>query len=313
MMAMTRAPDLPALPGAPAAPAPVGVAADGMPVLAPLFATLVSARPTGTANDVANRAPTDPAAEALALLLAGMASNPTATRPDMAAPLASGGRIAAPSDELTATRDSALPALDPAQELESILGELLLPEPPHEDSDATSPAAIREVAPARPATTELSAATAFALSRPAMPESTARPAATVHAPPGTHAWSQELAGHIAWIARADLQSASIRLTPEHLGPLDVRISVQDGGATVSFAASHADTRAALEQAMPKLRELLATEGLTLSGATVSEHAPRRDPPSPHGYPAAAFTSDEAAEGTRESAVRLPAGLVDLYA
>ena len=43
------------------------------------------------------------------------------------------------------------------------------------------------------------------------------------------------------------QVASLRLTPENLGPLDVRIAVREGETTVWFGASHPETRAALEQ------------------------------------------------------------------
>lgn len=96
----------------------------------------------------------------------------------------------------------------------------------------------------------------------------------VSASVGTPAFNDELGGKITWMANQGVQTASLQLSPEHLGPLAVHISVQDGSATVAFNANHADTRAALEQALPRLREMFATQGLTLSDASVSQQSPR---------------------------------------
>jgi flagellar hook-length control protein FliK len=96
----------------------------------------------------------------------------------------------------------------------------------------------------------------------------------VSAPVGTPAFNDEFGGKITWLANQGVQSASLQLSPEHLGPVNVHISVQDGSASVSFNAAHADTRAALEQALPRLREMFSTQGLTLTDANVSHQSPR---------------------------------------
>jgi flagellar hook-length control protein FliK len=96
----------------------------------------------------------------------------------------------------------------------------------------------------------------------------------VNSPVGSPAWNDEFGGKVTWLANQGIQSASVQLSPEHLGPVSVHISVQDGSASVSFTAAHADTRAALEQALPRLREMFATNGLTLSDANVSHQSPR---------------------------------------
>jgi flagellar hook-length control protein FliK len=134
------------------------------------------------------------------------------------------------------------------------------------------------------------------------------------APVGTAAFNDELGGKITWMAHQGLQSASLQLSPEHLGPVDVRIAVQDGSATVSFNASHPDTRAALEQALPRLRDMFATQGLTLSDASVSQQSPRGQP---QRQPVATIGSlggvaDEPISSlTSVAGTRL--GLVDTYA
>jgi flagellar hook-length control protein FliK len=72
------------------------------------------------------------------------------------------------------------------------------------------------------------------------------------------------------------QSASLKLSPDNLGPLEIRISIgDDKSASVWFGAAHADTRAAIEHALPRLREMFATQGLSL-GDTGVFHEPPRD-------------------------------------
>lgn len=71
------------------------------------------------------------------------------------------------------------------------------------------------------------------------------------------------------MAEGGLQSARVKINPEHLGPLEIRIKVQDDTAQVWFNASHSQTRDALEQAMPRLRDMLADQGLRLTDADVS--------------------------------------------
>jgi flagellar hook-length control protein FliK len=106
-------------------------------------------------------------------------------------------------------------------------------------------------------------------------------------------------------------TASLRLSPEHLGPLEIRIAMNDDQASVWFGAAHADTRAALENALPKLREMFAAQGLSLTDAGVSREPPRQHAnPAPHsassGNPGA-----ENGETAAVSAMRL--GLLDAYA
>jgi flagellar hook-length control protein FliK len=135
----------------------------------------------------------------------------------------------------------------------------------------------------------------------------------LHAHVGTPAWREELGAELAWLAEQGRQSASLKLSPEHLGPLEIRIAVRDGEASVYFGATQADTRTALEQALPRLRELLASQGLVLADAGVFREAPRDAPdarPAPHasGAPAGAEAADESSAA---SIVRV--GLVDVYA
>ncbi len=84
------------------------------------------------------------------------------------------------------------------------------------------------------------------------------------------AWGEQLSERVVLMASNQFKTAEIRLTPAELGPLRVQVSVDDGAANVTFHAQHALTREAIEQALPRLREMLAENGLSLGQADVSE-------------------------------------------
>jgi flagellar hook-length control protein FliK len=129
---------------------------------------------------------------------------------------------------------------------------------------------------------------------------------------GSAAWTDELGGQLTWMTHKGLESGSLRLSPEHLGPVEVRIAVQNGDASVWFGANHPDTRAALEQALPRLREMFANQGLTLTDSGVSRESPRQRPPSsPQSI--AAVSAVGSSDVSVSAAVRISLGLVDTYA
>jgi flagellar hook-length control protein FliK len=138
----------------------------------------------------------------------------------------------------------------------------------------------------------------------------------VSAPVGTTAFNDEVGGKITWMANQGVQSASLQVSPEHLGPVEVRISVENGSASVAFNANHADTRAALEQALPRLREMFATQGLTLSDASVSQQSPRgqaqKQAVAAIGA-VGASSSDEDSTSSIAAVSSARPGLVDIYA
>jgi hypothetical protein len=83
------------------------------------------------------------------------------------------------------------------------------------------------------------------------------------------ALAQGLGERLLLMADKGLQSATLKLQPEHLGPMEIRISVDDdGSAQVHFSAHQSQTRDALENAIPRLRELFAEQGLSLMQANV---------------------------------------------
>lgn len=84
------------------------------------------------------------------------------------------------------------------------------------------------------------------------------------------AWGQKLGEQLITLTGNQIRTAEIKLTPADLGPLRVQISIDEGVANITFQAQHAVTREAIEQALPRLREMLAESGLSLGQTDVSE-------------------------------------------
>jgi flagellar hook-length control protein FliK len=136
--------------------------------------------------------------------------------------------------------------------------------------------------------------------------------AEVRTPVGAQGWSDEIGTHLTMMAANGREAASLRLSPEHLGPLEVQISMKDGQANVVFGASNADTRSALEQSLPRLREMFAAQGLTLGNANVSRDAPRdshRPTPQSQG---SRGSSDASTDMSVKRVTLSRVGLVDTY-
>ncbi|WP_232504280.1 flagellar hook-length control protein FliK [Shewanella benthica] len=70
--------------------------------------------------------------------------------------------------------------------------------------------------------------------------------------------------------------AEIRLDPPELGPLVVRIQIQGDQTQVQFHVVQPQTRDIIEQALPKLREMLAEQGLQLTDSQVSQRDSGKD-------------------------------------
>lgn len=114
-------------------------------------------------------------------------------------------------------------------------------------------------------------------SQPAVPM-----AHTSIATPLSHpSFGDDLAHRVLLFAGQRLQSAEISLTPADLGPIRVSLELRGQEASVQFNATHAATRSAIEDALPRLREMLAAQGLQLAQTDVGDRAPR-DPRGPRG-------------------------------
>ncbi|MGZ5621669.1 MAG: flagellar hook-length control protein FliK, partial [Methylobacter sp.] len=83
-------------------------------------------------------------------------------------------------------------------------------------------------------------------------------------------WNKDLGDRIVWMSSKAIPSAEIRLNPQHLGPISVRVDVADDQATVVFTAQHASVRETIEASIPKLREMMGAQQLNLADVSVSQ-------------------------------------------
>lgn len=89
--------------------------------------------------------------------------------------------------------------------------------------------------------------------------------------PMTHPeWNQELGERIVWMNNRAMPFAELRLNPQHLGPISIRIDMNQDQATIAFSAQQASVREAIEAAIPKLREMLGAQQLNLAEINVSQ-------------------------------------------
>jgi flagellar hook-length control protein FliK len=105
------------------------------------------------------------------------------------------------------------------------------------------------------------------------PVSSSVPVAMTLAVPMRQAnWGQAMAERVVWMTNANIQEAEIQLNPRELGPIGIKVTMNNDQANVSFVAQHASTREALEAAIPRLREMLSENGLQLGQSDVSQHS-----------------------------------------
>lgn len=140
--------------------------------------------------------------------------------------------------------------------------------------------------------------------------------ATLQQPLGKQGWDQELGSRMVWMSKQDLQSAQLRLNPAHLGPLEVRLSVQqDHTANVAFLSNHAPVRDAVEAAIPRLREMLADNGFNLTDVDVSSqsHGQARDQNASDSSWLMQADANMDTTAAEEVAREMAIGLVDYFA
>ena len=138
----------------------------------------------------------------------------------------------------------------------------------------------------------------------------------------SEAWPSQFSEKIVWLAKNDLQTAQININPPQLGPIQITLNLDGNQASAIFGSPHAEVRQAIEAAMPQLREMLSTAGISLGDANVGANLAQQNPETP-------FPSANKNQSRHENAI-LPAnentagpgtsqvlhrgrGLVDLFA
>ncbi|MCL7945024.1 flagellar hook-length control protein FliK [Marinobacter sp. ATCH36] len=89
--------------------------------------------------------------------------------------------------------------------------------------------------------------------------------------PVNHAeWGDKLVGKLTWLTARNMSVAEIHLTPPDMGPMEVRVQVQQEQANITVHSANPAVRDQLELHSHRLRDMLSEQGLSLEQFDVSD-------------------------------------------
>lgn len=83
-------------------------------------------------------------------------------------------------------------------------------------------------------------------------------------------WGENLGKQLSLLLAKNMDSAQIQLDPPELGPLTVKIQINQGQISLQFTSGHYAVREALEQSSQRLQQMFSDEGLDLIDVGVSD-------------------------------------------
>lgn len=124
-------------------------------------------------------------------------------------------------------------------------------------------------------------------------------------------WAEDVGHQITWLADQGIGKAELVLTPPHLGRIEITLEIGGDLGNAQFVSANPQVREALEQAMPRLREMLAQGGISLGEANVSSDQAPKD--GRGGESHQRRSRDGGGDIAVSAAAQRQVGLVDLFA
>ena len=131
--------------------------------------------------------------------------------------------------------------------------------------------------------------------------------------PGMPAWSQAVNNRVMMMASQNGQFAEIQLDPPELGSLLVKLQVKNEQVSVVFTTPHGSVREAIEQSLPRLREMFAEQGLDLAESSVHDQDDGQQRGSEQDESFVGYQNSSAEESVPEVMYQESLSLVDYYA
>lgn len=135
---------------------------------------------------------------------------------------------------------------------------------------------------------------------------------------GTEQWNSGLNQQVLGLHQRGERQVELQLHPADLGPLSINLTLDGNTTQAQFACTHASVRTAVEQAIPQLREALASQGITLGQASVSDQ-PSQQPQGEQAWrnpqantPRGSTSTDDTPANTPQPIARLLSSRVDVY-
>jgi flagellar hook-length control protein FliK len=145
--------------------------------------------------------------------------------------------------------------------------------------------------------------------------SAAAPTVSVHANVDSADFPQGVADKVSLAVENGWSSAKLSMNPPQLGPIELQIAVQGAHAQVAMSTHSAVTREALESSVPKLRDLLNSQGFTQVSVDISQRSfqERSAPELPYGRPSNGMRGIAPISSASAQVPRAPLGMLDIYA
>lgn len=131
-------------------------------------------------------------------------------------------------------------------------------------------------------------------------------------------WENSLSKNVNFMIRENMNSLQVKVNPAELGPINLHLSMDQDKLSVQINANQATTRELLEQAAPRLRDMLAEHNGSSVDVNVADHGGDEQQHADEGTDQIFIGENDqldGAEGTaRQAQINLPGiGLVDTFA
>ena len=97
-------------------------------------------------------------------------------------------------------------------------------------------------------------------------------ATSVDVPVGQAEWGDKVMGKLSFLTARNMQVAEIHLTPPDMGPMEVKVRMQNEQANITVHAANPVVREQLEQNSHRLRDMLSEQGVELGQFDVSSQS-----------------------------------------
>ena len=89
---------------------------------------------------------------------------------------------------------------------------------------------------------------------------------------GRPQWAEAFNSRVLLLTQDQVQSAHIKLNPAELGPIEIRLSSSKDQTHIHFIAQHSEVRDVIQDALPRLRDMMGQSGVDLGDVNVSQHS-----------------------------------------
>lgn len=131
-------------------------------------------------------------------------------------------------------------------------------------------------------------------------------------------WQEAFNSRVVMLAQDHRQVAHIQINPPELGPVEIRLNMNAEQTHIQFVSQHSVVREAIEDAFPKLRDMMNQSGVNLGDVNVSDQKTSQESAEDNALADSSASlntheSDNPDENTTVPArVQVQVGLVDQY-